>query len=159
VNASRTKVYLTDQRGCGIFNGAMSLYQPLDATIIAPVLTKHRGNVTMTAVEIGIDSARLRAYVKAKPELLAIIEEAKEQLLDEAESVVWRALEYREPGIRDNAAKFVLSTIGKDRELGKHANIIDIRTREPLIVTWVDSPNSSRVKPEAGSPNGLPPAA
>jgi hypothetical protein len=142
-NLFRTVEGILDRLGRPVlqFLAVSYLFKPLDAELIAPVLERHGGNVTLASVELEIDSARLRAYVKNKPELLEIQQEAKEQLLDRAESVVGRALNCDNPHMRDSASRFVLERIGRDRELAQHSNVIDIRTRQPMIITWLSEAN------------------
>jgi hypothetical protein len=94
------------------------LFRPVDVELVAPVLAKNSGNVTLTAAELGIDSARLRAYVRAKLEMVAVQTEAKEQLVDQAEKAVRTALNCRDTQLKDRATRFVVLRRRKCRRVG-----------------------------------------
>jgi hypothetical protein len=113
----------------------MLQFQPLSVEIVAPVLASNFGIVTPTAVELGVDAMRLRAFVRSKPELQAIVSECREQLVDRAENIVGRCLGSAK--LQDQAAKFILTTIGSGRSLSKYSNIINMRTREPMEIRWL----------------------
>lgn len=73
------------------------------------------GNVTRAARILKTPPARLRKFIRGSERLQAECEEAREQLVDQAEAVISEALSSGEPARSDSMAKYVASNLGKNR--------------------------------------------
>jgi hypothetical protein len=115
---------------------------PLEEEEVRTALWLNRGNISQSAALLKVTSARLRNYVNAKPRLLAEQKEARERLLDQAESVAAEALfDPADAGRRDGMAKFLLnSALGKLRGLGTGGSgpVVNVRNIGPMIIEWSD---------------------
>ena len=87
----------------------------LELAELVAALGECHGDVTECAVGLDVDSQRLRAIVRRRPELAAECEEAKEQLVDAAEAVVAGALRSSDSRLKDAAARFVIEKLGQNR--------------------------------------------
>jgi hypothetical protein len=64
-----------------------------DAEDIILRLKNHKGSVSAVADDLGVDSMRLRRWVKAKPEIVHVLEEVIERALDKSIDIMWDGLE------------------------------------------------------------------
>ncbi len=112
---------------------------PLNEEECRTALWLNRGNVSDAAALLKVTSSRLRTYVNAKPRLLAEQKEARERLLDRAESVAYEALfDESDAGRRDGMAKFLLNSgLGKPRQLGSGAGpTMNVKNVGPISISW-----------------------
>lgn len=126
---------------------------PLDIEECRTALWLHRGNVTEAAKRLKVTPARLRAMIRNSPRLAKEVEEARQQLADIAEDVVYEALTNPEdPGRRDSMARFVLTNLGNERGYGSKGNgpvKVDV-AKGRVTVAWADG-SSISVGDEQGS--------
>lgn len=125
---------------------------PLDIEECRTAIWRARGNITVAADILKITSHRLRGFVRKSPYLSAQLEEAKEQLKDIAEDVVYQALtDEEDKGRQDAMARFVLQGIGKDRGWGSGGTKVQINNEKggTVVVGWQDGtmfqPEDSKV--------------
>jgi hypothetical protein len=114
---------------------------PLDVEECRTALWIERGNITKAATRLKVDSARLRRFIKASRYLTEEQNEAREQLNDIAEDVVYDALtDESDNSRRDAMAKFVLLGPGKDRGYGTGAPKVTVNNNKggTVIVGWAD---------------------
>jgi hypothetical protein len=111
---------------------------------IKRVFVQAHGNVTDAAKELGVPPDELRKLAEYDIELLAIKAEAREQMHDKCESIIWEALtdttdKYRQ----DRAAIFVLeSPRAADRGFAKRFSKVDDPSSK-FIVGWaVNAPEA-----------------
>lgn len=113
----------------------------LDVQEVRTALWLNKGNIANTAKVLKVDSGRLRRFVNNSIYLTSEMQEAKEVIKDKAEAVVVEALEdAQDPGRRDSMARFVLSSIGKDRGYGSGAGV-GVSVNGPkgrMTITWDD---------------------
>lgn len=115
-----------------------TLFRPLTIECVLPVLRVEHGNVTECARALGVNSLQLRRFIRNTPELAAEIIEAREQVADKAEQVVFESLYDASSHIRDDASRFVLSTIAKDRGLSRSAAVLTLpATGGTLEICWL----------------------
>jgi hypothetical protein len=78
--------------------------------------------------------------------------EAREQLADQAEKIVYEALHDEvDPGRRDSMAKYVLnSSIGKARGFGAAGVGVKISNTGPMIITWATEADDLKTIDEDG---------
>ena len=97
---------------------------PLEIEECRTAIWRTRGNVSEAALLLKVTSLRLRSFIKRSPFLLREMEEAKEQLVDIAETVVEEALtDEEDKSRRDTMARYVLnSSVAKARGWGSSAN-------------------------------------
>src|SRR6476619_5108550 len=89
---------------------------PLDMEECRTALWLVRGNITEAAKLLKTTPLRLRQFVQKSPYLSAEMQEAKDQLVDIAEDVVYEALTDEDDKSRkDTMARFVLGSQGKPR--------------------------------------------
>lgn len=92
---------------------------PLDIEEGRTALWRCRGNVSSAAALLKVSPARFRKFVKASPYLMRECEEAREQLADIAEDVVYEALtDDQDKGRQDSMARYVLDRHGRSRGYG-----------------------------------------
>lgn len=114
---------------------------PLVVEECRTALWLQRGNVTKAAEMLKITSARLRKFIKGSAYLSAEVEEAREQLTDIAEDIVYEALtDDVDPQRRDSMARFVLTGPGKGRGYGTGGNgNVNINLPKGNIqISWAD---------------------
>jgi hypothetical protein len=102
-----------------------------------------RGNITEAAKLLKVTSLRLRQFINKSPYLLSEMQEAKDQIVDLAESVVFEALtDEDDKGRKDTMARFVLGSQGKSRGWGHavSAGGVNIKNGQggTIIVQWAD---------------------
>jgi hypothetical protein len=83
----------------------------LDAKQVAAKLTEAMGNLAAVARACGVSRQAVAAFVSRRPTLQAILKEARETMIDHAESAVYAAVLSGDLA----AAKFVLMTVGRHR--------------------------------------------
>ena len=115
---------------------------PLDIEECRTALWKVRGNVSQAAALLKISSQRLRTFVEKSEYLQRERDEAKEQMLDQAEDNVYEALtDHQDPGRKDSMTRYVLSQLGQSRGYGTKTGGINLNTEGPkgrLTITWDD---------------------
>lgn len=113
---------------------------PLDVEECRTAIWRCRGNVTEAAKLLKTPSARLRRYVQGSQYLQREVEEAREQLLDNAEDIAYEALtDEVDAGRRDSMARFVLGNLGKRRGYGTGGTSVSIsNAKGPISITWGD---------------------
>ena len=117
-------------------------------------LRKCDGIASQTAKALGISSQAIRKRIRTDKVLQAISDEAKESLIDLAQSKLRPALD--EGDFR--AVKFVLETLGRGRGFGKE---IKIETDDKPGVLHMYFPDDGRDKPDPLNdplPEVIPPA-
>jgi hypothetical protein len=102
-----------------------------------------RGNITEAAKLLKVTSLRLRQFVQKSPYLLSEMQEAKDQIVDIAESVVYDALmDEDDKGRKDTMARFVLGSQGKARGWGSASSAGGVNIKNghggTIIVQWAD---------------------
>jgi hypothetical protein len=116
---------------------------PLDVEECRTAIWLARGNITTAASILKTTSLRLRNFVNKSPYLTSEMQEAKDQLVDIAENVVYDALtDEDDAGRRDTMARFVLGSQGKQRGWGSASagGGINIKNHGggTIIVQWAD---------------------
>lgn len=102
-----------------------------------------RGNITKAAERLKVSSSRLRNFVKNSPRLQEEVNEAREQLKDIAEDIVYEALtDGADASRRDKAAFFVLTHLGGDRGFGSSKSGAGVNLNLPkggsIRIQWED---------------------
>lgn len=115
---------------------------PLVVEEVRTALWRCRGNVSKAAELLKISSVRLRGFVDKSEYLQRERDEAKEQLLDQAEDNVYEALtDHQDPGRKDSMTRYVLSQLGQGRGYGTKTGGINIPVdgaKGRLTITWDD---------------------
>jgi hypothetical protein len=116
---------------------------PLDVEECRTAIWYSRGNITQAAAILKISSGRLRNFVGKSQYLSREVEEAAEQLVDRAETIVSEALDDEEDKSRqDQMAKFVLSSSkAKKRGWGAGSTAaISVKNQGSgtIVVGWAD---------------------
>jgi hypothetical protein len=93
---------------------------PLDVQECRTALWLFHGNITKAAERLGTTSLRLRTFVRKSEFLSREIDEARQQLVDQAEHVISDAL-FGEPARADPMARWVAGSQGKTRGWGQGA--------------------------------------
>jgi hypothetical protein len=129
---------------------------PLDTEECRTAIWLVRGNITEAAKILKVTSNRLRTFVTKSPYLSAEMQEAKDQLVDIAEDVVYDALtDDEDKGRKDTMARFVLTNLGRSRGYGVSSSVnIKNTGGGTIIVQWADGTNFG-VSP--GAEDGDPP--
>jgi hypothetical protein len=114
-----------------------------DVEEVALRLREFHGNVTECARTLNVNPQRLRAFVRNTPELNAELEEAGEELVDDAERVIRSCLKERRSATRrDFATRFVLSTLGKHRKWSPREIKLALNTENEIIeISWAKNDN------------------
>lgn len=115
---------------------------PLDVEECRTSLWLVRGNISEAAKLLKTTALRLRQFVQKSPYLSAEMQEAKDQLVDIAEDVVYEALTDEEDKSRkDTMARFVLGSQGKQRGWGSASSAgVSIKNQAggTIVVQWAD---------------------
>ena len=115
---------------------------PLDVEECRTALWRCNGNVTEAATLLKITPLRLRTFVNRSPYLLRELSEAKEQIVDTAETIVREALtDDEDKSRRDQMARFVLgSSMAKTRGWGSGTTPgVNINNKGgTIVVRWED---------------------
>lgn len=83
---------------------------------VVDVIQKSEGVRTTICKVLDCSQTQLRNYLEEHPELKQVMLDAREQILDLAESVIRENLTQTEnPELRQKAAEFTLKTIGRHR--------------------------------------------
>ena len=110
------------------------------------------GNVTEAAKLLKITSLRLRQFINKSPFLSAEVQEAKDQLVDIAEGVVYDALtDSDDKSRKDTMARFVLSSQGRARGWGTATTGGSMNIKNAggtIIVQWADGSTFGDSQPE-----------
>ena len=83
-------------------------------TAIVEAIRNARGILAVAARALGIPRGTLAARVSRDPRLQAVVAEAREVLLDDAESVILQAVQAGDKKV----ARWVLATLGRGRGFG-----------------------------------------
>ncbi len=118
---------------------------PLDIEECRSAVWHCRGNISEAAKMLKVPASRFRAFVKKSPRLVAEVEEAREQLLDTAEDIVYEALtDEEDSGRRDQMARFVLSNTGKSRGYGTGNAAVNVSLpKGNFKIQWADGSSLS----------------
>ncbi len=115
---------------------------PLDIEECRTAIWRTGGNITEAAKLLKVTSLRLRNFVQKSPYLSAEMQEAKDQIVDTAESVVVDALtDEEDKSRRDTMARFVLGSQGRARGWGSASNAGNLNIKNAggtIIVQWAD---------------------
>lgn len=114
---------------------------PLNIEECRTALWLHRGNITQAANTLKVSSQRLRTFVQNSPRLSREVNEAREQLQDQAEDVIYEALsDSTDPSRRDSAAKFVLTNLGASRGFGQKGPAVNLNMPKggKMTISWDD---------------------
>jgi hypothetical protein len=126
---------------------------PLDIEECRTAIWLARGNISEAAKILKITSLRLRNFVAKSPYLTSELQEAYDQIVDVAETVVYDALtDDDNPGRKDTMARFVLGSQGKRRGWGS-ASAAGVSVKNSaggtVIVQWADGSTFGGNSPEA----------
>jgi hypothetical protein len=114
---------------------------PLDIEECRTALWMYRGNVSSAAQRLKVTPSRLRSFIKKSPYLTNEMDEARQQLQDIAEDVVYEALtDDEDVGRRDTMARFVLTNLGGERGYGSKPSNMTINNSKggTIVVGWAD---------------------
>lgn len=123
---------------------------PLDIEECRTAIWQSRGNITEAAKRLKIPSSRLRNFVSRSAYLSAELAEAREQLIDMAENVVYEALsDTTDTSRQDSMARFVLSGPGKTRGYGTGSPKVTINNQKgaTISIAWGDG---TQFEPDGG---------
>jgi hypothetical protein len=111
----------------------------LDAKQVAAKLTEAMGNIAAVARAFGVSRQAVAAFISRRPSLQAILQEARETMIDHAESAVFAAVLNGDL----SAAKYVLSTVGKGRGWCDLASDVEqLRVQLETLVRQHDNGNT-----------------
>lgn len=91
------------------------------------------GIVSAVAKRLGCDWATARAYIQRWAETQAAFEAERERILDLAETTLYRAIQEGDA----QAAKWVLSRLGRHRGYGDHVEVSGKQALE-IVLRWPD---------------------
>lgn len=91
------------------------------------------GIISAVAKRLGCDWATARAYIQRWAETTAAFEAERERILDLAETTLYRAIQEGDV----QAAKWVLSRLGKSRGYGDHVEVSGRQALE-IVLRWPD---------------------
>ena len=79
--------------------------------VVELALRMHRGNIVKAAEEMNLEPPLLRRKVNTTPSLLKVLQDIKQNEVDNAESTLYELVDQKNP----QATIFVLKTLGKER--------------------------------------------
>lgn len=116
---------------------------PLNVEECRTALWLDRGNVTKAAQRLKVTPNRLRRFVDNSPRLREEVKEAREQLLDLSEDIMYDALtDEADKSRQDQMARFVATNLGGSRGFGNGKSGggkvgVDLK-KGKLVVQWGD---------------------
>lgn len=130
---------------------------PLEIEECRTALWYSRGNITKASQILKISASRLRKFVANSPYLSEEANEAREQLIDIAEDVVYDALTSDDDAARRDAmARFALTNLGGARGYGNSKGGVNINVAKggKVEISWADGhsfnePETIDVTPQA----------
>lgn len=113
---------------------------PLNVEECRTAIWRCKGNISDAAKIMKVSPSRFRTFVRNSPRLSREADEARELLLDKAESVALDALEDEDPVRKDMMARFVLDKLGHTRGYGQKGGMLGGLPGRAgkLIVEWGD---------------------
>lgn len=112
----------------------------LTKKIVREALITARGNISHAARVLGYARNTIYDFMKKNPELNLIVEDARETMVDTAESALSLAITKQQPW----AISLILRTIGRSRGyVEKTENTLDISELNPLIAEMKDKLDDS----------------
>jgi hypothetical protein len=93
--------------------------QRYTAAEVSAALRESKGMVSIAAQRLGCDQDTILNYCKRYPTVEAVKREARNEVLDEAELRLWKAIRRDEAW----AIAFCLKTIGRSRAYGEHLDL------------------------------------
>lgn len=114
---------------------------PLDVEEARTALWLASGNIGKAAARLKVPSNRLRKFVNASARLTEVVAEAREMMVDIAESNIMDALmEAEDYTRRDAMSKFVLTTLGKERGFSTSTTITLSKKLPagPIDFKWIE---------------------
>lgn len=116
---------------------------PLDVEECRTALWRCKGNISEAAQMLKVVPSRLRSFVNKSPMLSREQDEARQQLADKAESIVYDALHDDDTSRQDAMAKYVLDRIGRQRGYAAAGNngVVINSPKGPIIFSWADGTN------------------
>jgi hypothetical protein len=93
--------------------------QRYTAAEVSAALRESKGMVSIAAQRLGCDQDTILNYCKRYPTVEAVKREARNEVLDEAELRLWKAIRRDEAW----AIAFCLKTIGRSRGYGEHLDL------------------------------------
>lgn len=117
---------------------------PMTVPAVLAALIEHKGNVSRTAKVFYRTTSRMRDFIATKPELVAALDDLRENILDKAEDNVFTAVEAGDLG----QSNMVLQTLGKKRGWTNKLEITgeDGKPFAPMTVIFQQYPDD---EPEA----------
>jgi hypothetical protein len=97
-------------------------------SVIEDTLQKSMGNISVAARSLGMTRNALYQRIKRTPQLKTILDDARESLVDVAESALYSAVTKKEGW----AVCFTLKTIGKSRGYIERTELIQRTEETPL---------------------------
>jgi hypothetical protein len=132
--------YLPDDLVVPIRGATLSNSDPLEARDVRSALWLCAGDIRKAAERLGVQPARVRAFIRNSPWIQQEFVEARERILDRAEQVLHEALFSDDPNRRDSAAQYILtkSHTGRARfhALTNHLRL-DAKADRPTI-RWAE---------------------
>lgn len=106
---------------------------------VCEVLNRFGGLVYPAARHLDVSRGALVRYIERHPEAKKAMESGREQTIDQAESVILRAIEGSLPGVtprdRLDAAKLLLMQLDRGRQRGYGERVVqEISTNQPFIL-------------------------
>lgn len=106
---------------------------------VCEVLNRFGGLVYPAARHLDVSRGALVRYIERHPEAKKAMESGREQTIDQAESVILRAIEGSLPGVtprdRLDAAKLLLMQLDRGRQRGYGEKVVqEISTNQPFIL-------------------------
>jgi hypothetical protein len=109
---------------------------PLDVQECRTALWLFAGNITKAAERLGVTSLRLRTFVRKSELLSREIDEARQQIVDQAEHKIREAVHSDDASRSDSMARWIAGSQGKSRGWGQGAPSISAQGNVNILVQW-----------------------
>ncbi len=95
----------------------------LDPELVAAAIAKHNGNISVVAKKFGVQRASVQELIHKRPALQTILADAREGMLDDAESALYKKAQEGEGW----AVCFFLKTQGRGRGYLENAVLYEMQ--------------------------------
>ncbi len=90
-------------------------------------LTQYGGNISACARFFQVSRTAIHNYIKRHPELISVLEDSREQFLDDAESALHKAIKNGDAW----AVCFALKTVGRKRGYSERMELKNVKEEKP----------------------------
>ena len=106
---------------------------------VIKVIMANRGLIAPAARQLGVQRPVLYRFIKRHPECQEALHDAREAILDVAESQLFDQLHEDDPNVRHKAIRLLLTTVGRSRGYDERKQE-EKQEQQPIIISMAGIP-------------------